>query len=91
MDDNNDVDVLTPESKKILDKTNSELTVGDNMKLAAVTTAVMVGSLAAFLGVVAGVSSIAARRRAKKDAKKVAEPLTVVEVVEEKETPEETK
>lgn len=91
MEDINDVNVLTPESKNILDKTNSELTVGDNLKLAAATTAVLVGAAAAFIGVVAGVSSIAARRRAKKDTQTVVEPLKVVEVVEEKETPEETK
>lgn len=58
--------------KGVWNKTSAELTVGDELKLAALHTTILVGVTAAFVGSVAAWESIAKRRNARK-ARKFAE------------------
>lgn len=77
--------------KRILDKTQRELTVGDELKLQGIYTAVTVGVCAAAVGVMYGISKIADRRAAKKAAKAEKKLETVKEdtTTEKEETPTE--
>lgn len=75
-------------NKRLLDKTQHDITVGDELKLAAISTAVMVGATAAVCGALYGIGRLVERRNAKKEAKKAAESVVETTVVEENTTDE---